>query len=256
MTEYPVSAVKRSHDIVDVLVERGTVGVTEVADAVGIPKSTAHDHLRTLERVGSVVNDGGSYRLSTRYLHVGQRARNANELFVQGRDETLALSDAVGEGTYVQLVTAEHGRSAILLAPQSQRERFTQNATTYPRRPPLHTNAPGKAILANEDDETVERIVTDHGLPAWTRETITDEPALRTELDRIGEAGYAVDNEELIPGMVGVAAPIVTGETVHGAIAIYTARSGLDGPIEETTFVKSVQESADEIQANLIFSQD
>ncbi|EJN58320.1 IclR family transcriptional regulator [Halogranum rubrum] len=255
MTTYPVSAVKRSADIVEVLLEHGTAGVTTVAESLEIPKSTAHDHLRTLERVGYVVNEDRSYRLSTRFLHVGESARDSHELFVHGRDETLALADTVGDAKHVQLVTEEHGTCASLFAPRP-RGAQVGGATSYPRRPHLHTNAPGKAILAHESDETVERVLTEHGLPRWTPNTITDEDALRATLERIRETGYAVDDGEVVTGMRGVAAAVVAGETVHGAIAVYGTSGGLELEGHDSSVGELVVDAADEIQANIIFAEE
>lgn len=256
MTTYPVSAVKRSADIVEVLLEHGTAGVTTVAETLEIPKSTAHDHLRTLERVGYVVNEDRSYRLSTRFLHVGESARDSHPLFVHGRDETLALADAVGDTKHVQLVTEEHGKCASLFAPRPRDTQAAGGATSYPRRPHLHTNAPGKAILAHEDDETVERVLEEHGVPRWTPNTITDEDELRATLEQIRETGHAVDDGEVVAGMRGIAAAVVTDETVHGAVAVYGTRGGLELDRQDSSVAKLVEETADEIQANIIFAEE
>lgn len=257
VTTYPVEAIKVSHDILEVLVDRGRAGVTEVATALDIPTSTADDHLRTLERVGYLVKEDRTYRLSTRLLRVGQTARNNHGLFVHGRDEALALSETTGEGTRVQLVAEENGRCAVLLTMHGQHERLPSQATrTYPTRVHLHTNAPGKAILARTDPEETGEIVTDHGLPRRTPATITDETELFAELDRVREDGYAIDDEELITGMMGVAAPVVTDTDVHGAVAVYATSDRFRDGRDRDRIVDAVRESAAEIEANLIFASD
>jgi DNA-binding IclR family transcriptional regulator len=256
MTTYPIKAVKISHDVVEVLADREEAGTTEVATALSVPKSTAHDHLRTLERTGYVVNEGGTYRLSLQFLHMGEIARNNHDLFVHGRDEALGLAETVGEQKYVQLVTEENGRCAVLLATRWQRENLPPQATqTYPTNVHLHTNAPGKAILASMDHDAVERVLEDHGLPPRTPATITDEDELFADVERIREDGYAIDDGELIAGMTGVAAPIVTDD-VHGAIAVYSASEGFETDLRGSEFVDMVRESAEEIRANLIFARD
>lgn len=255
MTSYPVKAIKVSHDVIETLVDRGTIGVTEVATALDIPKSTAYDHLRTLEQVGYVVNEDGTYRLSTQFLHIGEVARNNHELFVRGRDETLELVEATDQKAHVQLVTEESRRCAALIATRWQRETLQPQATqTYPTRIQLHTNAPGKAILAHKDDETVERILSEDELQGRTPNTITDEAELWADLDRIRDDGYAVDDGELITGMAGIAAPIVTEDEVRGSIAIYCASDRFETDLRESKFVDMVREAAREIRANFIFT--
>ena len=255
VSTYPVGALKVAHDVVCVLADRGATGVTAVAAALDVPKSTAHDHLRTLEQLGYVVNDGGTYRLSPQFLKYGEAARSTHELFVRGREETLALAEAIGERHHVQLVTEENGRCAVLLATRWQRETHSTPAThTYPTHAHLHTNAPGKAILASMPREEIERVIATHGLPRQTPATITDADELFAAIERSREDGHATDHGELIAGMAGVAAPIVTDTDVHGAIALYSASETFETDLHDSRFVEAVRESAEEIRANLIFA--
>lgn len=254
MTSYPVSALEVSHDVIEVLLEHGRAGVTEVADELDLPKSTVHDHLATLSGLGYVVNEGGRYRPSTKFLHVGKTARDDHELFVNGRDAALALFESLDD-QYVQLVTEENGRCAVLLATRWQHAtRSSQTPQAYPTYVHLHTNAPGKAILASWDPDDVRALIDERGLPERTPNTITDSDALLEELSSIRADGYAVDAGELISGMRGVAAPITTGDRVRGAIAVYGAAETFPDEPGEAGLVERVRESAGSIEANFIFS--
>jgi DNA-binding IclR family transcriptional regulator len=256
MSTYPVTAVKVSHDIVETLVERGPAGVTEVAEAMDLPKSTAHDHLRTLEEVGYVVNDGGTYRLGTKFLHLGETARNNHELFVNGREEVHALYDNT-DGKYVQLVTEENDRCAVLLATGWQGgSNPSQAPGAYPTHFHLHTNAPGKAVLAHNDAEELETLLSKTGLPARTSETITNRTRLLAELETIRDDGYAVDEGELISGMTGIAAPVVADGGVRGAIAVYGPSGAFDADPGSSALTETVRQSARTIEANLIFTPE
>jgi len=256
MTRYPVAAVKLSHDIVETLVERGPTGVTAVAEALDVPKSTAHDHLRTLEAVGYVVNESGTYRLGTKFLHLGETARNGHELFVNGREEAHALFEDT-EGKYVQLVTEENDRCGVLLAAGWRKGGHTTGTPgAYPSDLHLHTNAPGKAILAHKDAETVERLIDETELPPRTANTITDDERLLAELETIRDDGYAVDEGELIAGMTGIAAPVVADERVRGAIAVYGPSGAFDADPESSGLAETVRQSARTIEANLIFTPE
>jgi DNA-binding IclR family transcriptional regulator len=256
MTTYPVAAVKLSHDIIETVAERGPTGVTAVADALDVPKSTAHDHLRTLEAVGYVVNESGTYRLGTKFLHLGETARSSHKLFVNGREEAHTLFDDTDE-KYVQLVTEENGRCGVLLAAGwRQGGHTTQTPGAYPADLHLHTNAPGKAILAHKDAETVERLISETGLPPRTANTITDEERLLSELETIRDDGYAVDEGELISGMTGVAAPIVADGRVRGAIAVYGPSGAFETDPGASGLAETVRQSARTIEANLIFTSE
>lgn len=251
MNSYPVSAVKISHDIVETLVERETVGVTELANALDLPKSTAHDHLRTLEQLGYLVNEDGAYRLSAKFLHIGKTARDTHELFVHGREETLGLFDRL-EDRYVQLVAEENGRCAVLMATGWQDQHPSQGGRSYPTHVPLHTNAPGKAILAALDREAVDEIVAEHGLAQRTPDTIGDSDELAEELDRTRTQGYAVDRGELIAGMCGVAVSVTTDHDVHGAVAAYSTTEKF--PEDPGDLVAELERTTEAIEANFIFT--
>jgi DNA-binding IclR family transcriptional regulator len=250
--EVPINAVKRSYQIVDAVRERGGAGATELARALELPKSTVHNHLKTLERLGFLVPEDGHYRLGTKYLQLGREARNGRELFVHGR-ETLEQLEAE-TGTYGQLVVEENGRSAILLSTRWEGGGPT-GRHVYPTHAALHTNAPGKAILAHLDDDRVTEIVDRHGLPSRTNRTVTDPDALREELGVIRQRGYAVDWGEMLEGMVGVAAPIVTEERVYGAIGSYGPSNEIQPQIDAGDLPALVTQKADAIRADIVFSQ-
>jgi DNA-binding IclR family transcriptional regulator len=72
---------------------------------------------------------------------------------------------------------------------------------------PAYCTAAGKAALAWQPDSVLNRLIR-LGLPAYTPQTITDPAALRAELAAIRKRGYAVDDEELSPGIRCIGAPI------------------------------------------------
>lgn len=248
----PINSVKRSYAIVDEIRDREVAGVTEIAAALSLPKSTVHNHLRTLETLGYLVKREGQYRLTTQFLRLGRESRNSNTLFLHGRQAAKSLADQTN--TYSQLVIEENGRGAILLATRWDYENLPPSARhVYPTHEHLHTNAPGKAILAQFSEERVHEIVAHHGLPARTDRTHTTEDALGADLATIRETGYAVDTGEMIQGIVGAAAPVATDEQVYGAIAAYgpasDLRSALDGDLATI-----VCEKAASIREDIVFA--
>lgn len=251
--EVPINAVKRSYQVADELYERGTAGVTELSGALDLPKSTIHNHLRTLERLGFLVEENGAYRLGTKYLHLGRKARNSRPAFVHGREEVKHLQERTD--AFSLLVVEENGMGAILQAPGWDHETMPPTARhVYPTHAHLHTNAPGKAILAHLPQKRMEEVLARHGLPARTDRTVTDEVALREELSVIRQRGYAVDWGEMLEGMAGVAASIVNDLKVYGAVAAYGPVSDIQPGIEGGELAELVMETAGTIHAELVFS--
>ena len=251
--DVPITSVKRSYQLVDEVRERGRAGVTELSAALDLPKSTVHNHLRTLERLGYLGKEGGKYRLGAAVLGLGRAARETRDLYVHGRAAARSLSEQ--GGVHSQLVVEENGMGAILLATRRDADVGSGSVgRRYPTHVHLHTNAPGKAILAELPADRVDAILERHGLPARTGRTVTDPEELREEIDLVRRRGYAVDWGELIEGMVGVASPVVTGDTVHGAIAAYGPAQEIQSRITDADLPSLVSQQAETVRADIVFA--
>ncbi|MFC6734127.1 IclR family transcriptional regulator [Haladaptatus sp. GCM10025893] len=93
----------------------------------------------------------------------------------------------------------------------------------------------GKAILAYKPQSELNAILEATDFESLTNETITDEQALRDELEQVRETGFAYNREETIPGLVGVGAPIRNQDGgVYGAISVIGPTSRMsDDRLEE-----------------------
>ncbi|AEI82037.1 transcriptional regulator IclR family (plasmid) [Cupriavidus necator N-1] len=85
---------------------------------------------------------------------------------------------------------------------------------------PMHATAVGKALLAWPTLSPAVDRICDAGLHRYTARTIVDKNSLLAELERTRARGYAVDDEELIEGLVCIAAPVFEGDHVVGAISV------------------------------------
>jgi DNA-binding IclR family transcriptional regulator len=246
----PLRTVRRAFEILHLLRDRGTLGVSEAADRLDLPKSTTHDYLRTLRELGYVVNDDGSYRLGFRLLELGGQAKHRNRLFQVARPELERAAEATGE--VVSLNVEEDGEFVVL------HSAFGENALRvgiYPGlRIPLHTQAAGKVLLAGFDPDRVDRIVERHGLSPRTDHTVTDRDDLDAELDAIAEQGYAVDRNEQVVGMGVVAAPIAVDDRVLGSIGLVCPADKLRDENYRAELVAAVQQSANVISVNYQYS--
>lgn len=217
-----IKSVGKSFDIVEHLVESGGAGVSEVADALGAPNSTAHDYLDSLHDRGYVRKDEGTYYPSMRFLSVGVRAREHEPLYRVGRSEVDALAAATGE--FASVLCEEHGAGVYLYTTAGEDAvELDIHAGTHT---PLHATAHGKCVLAALSEAERDRLLNEKGLPAVTDRTVTDRDTLREGLDGVRERGYAHDVEEAISGVSSVAAPVEAGDAV-GAIGVTAPASRL-----------------------------
>lgn len=249
--QHTVGASETTLRILETLKELDGAGVTEVANALELPKSTVHSHLATLNENEYVVNDGGTYRAGLRFLEFGEYLRTRMRIYDVARPEIDTLAADTGE--LANLAVEEHGRAVYLYRAKGQR---AVNLDTYSgMRVPLHCTALGKVILANLPEERVEDIVARRGLPERTGNTVTDESALQAELAEIRDRGYAFDDEERLAGLRCVAAPITANDgTVAGAISV----SGPTNRVKGERFTEEIPDlllrAANVIEINMTYS--
>lgn len=220
-----VNAVRTTLEILEALKEHGQMGITELANEIGVTKGTVHNHLSTLEHEDYVVKTEQAYQLGFRFLDLAHHAQRRVEIYDLVRQEVENIADKSGEmALYTQ---EEHGLGVCLY--RSLGEDAVQTWLYIGHRSGLHHTAVGKAILAHMPRERVKQIIERRGLEAHTENTITEPEELFDELKEIRERGFAFNHEETIPGLVGVGAPIIDRHgDVAGAISIIGPKSRMD----------------------------
>jgi DNA-binding IclR family transcriptional regulator len=221
----PVAATQRSLRLIELLRRDGPSTVTELAGEVEMTKGAVHHHLSTLAEFGYVVNDGGTYRLGLTFLEIGGYLRHQLELYRSARVELDRAAERCGE--LALLMVEEDGVGVYLYHTSGHGETYVD--TYAGRRVPLHWPALGKAILAHQSPEVVDRIVRERGLEPATEQTITDAGALERELETVRERGYATDAGEYIRGIDCVARPLLSDDRqVQGAVGFAGPSSRMD----------------------------
>jgi len=181
-------------------------GVREVATKLKVAKSSAHDLMSSLAKLGFLnKTEDSRYRLGWRLVTLSETLLATTELRKEAHpvmedlateyQETLHL--AVLDDTQAVYVDKLEGRQAVRV------ELTSLGARLY-----AHCSALGKVLMAFSEEEEVRRIVKVAGLPRFTDNTITDEDDLIQNLVKIRKQGYAYDLEEILPDLCCVAAPI------------------------------------------------
>jgi len=203
--------------IIEQLMTLDGAGVTELADEVGIAKSTVHDHLSTLRELGYVINEGSEYALSLRFLRLGRYVRRRKNLYEVVEEEVREIAETTEQRT--QFIARE-GRFGIPLLYVSGKKGMPYIGFTIGEPLSLHATASGKAIFAHLPEEMRENLFQTE-FKQFTEHTITDTEKLRKELETIRQRGYAFNREESFSGLSAVAMPIRDEkDEVLGSISI------------------------------------
>jgi DNA-binding IclR family transcriptional regulator len=216
-----VQSVDRAIAILYLLAERGDAGVTEVAAALGVHKSTAFRLVAALEAGSLIEQDGerGKYHLGRGVLRLAGATAGRLELPTESRPVCRQLAADLGEAVNVAILDSgaatnilqEYGTSAIT------------GRNWIGQRTPLHATASGKILLAWMDAVALKEFLTSK-LHRYTPASVTKPASLEAELAGVRERGWASTTEEFEIGLNAVAAPI------HGATGEVVAAIGVSGP--------------------------
>lgn len=242
----PIKSAKTTFEIVEMLVEMDGGGVSELADRLDKPKSTVHDHLRTLSERKYIVKTADTYHVGTRFLEIGEFARNRMKIYEIAKPEVQELAKKTNE--HANLMVEEHGLGVFLY--KAEGDDAVELDTHSGMRVPLQTTAMGKCIMAHLPEERVHEILDRDGMPQITENTITDRGELFDELETIRERDYALDREERIKGMQCVAAPIKVDD-VMSAISVSGPTHRLNGERFQETIPNMVLRAANVTEVNL-----
>ena len=243
-----IQSIETAFDIVELLRKKGGAGVTEISDELGIPVSTTHNHLNTLQQKGYLLQKEGDYHVGLKFVYFGDHVKNQLDVYTVGEQYVNQLADETGEvanllvenggfGVYLKVV---RGEDALDLDSYSRRREY------------LHCTAAGKAILAHESREKVDRIIKEHGLPEFTENTITDSEEFYTELEEIRNMGYAFDDEERLDGLRCVGSPLLNeNDGVFGAISASGPTIRMSGERFRSTIPDQVYNTAKVIEIEI-----
>jgi DNA-binding IclR family transcriptional regulator len=218
-----IQSIERSSAVLRLLAGGpGRLRVKEIADALGLPKSTAQSILRTLTHIGFAEQDPRTarYRLGRGLLDLGSTGLDANELRARALNWADTLASRSGEEVHVGALRDE---GVLVVHHVFRPDDSAQSMDTGSVVPP-HATALGKVLLAYQAAAADD--VAARGLQAYTRRTVTTRPALARALTETRARGWALSVEEWQAGRAGIAAPLRTfGGLVAGAI-------GISGPVE------------------------
>lgn len=236
-------------DLIETIQRQNGAKVTELQRELDLSKSAIYNHLNTLEDHGFVVKDGDTFELSLMFTLLGEYVREENDLYAVGKEQVQELAEETKYTTH--LVTEQHNNRIEVCVAMGERAVGRKFSSVYDALD-FHTTASGKAILAFFDEDRRTEILDKHGLTRRTPKTVTSREELFEELDLIRERGYAINDEEEIEGLRGVAAPIKGQEgTGLGAISISGPVSRLSEDRLHNELSEMVIRTANVIQLDL-----
>ncbi len=210
-----VTSVERALAILEFLdgARRGW-NISEISRKLKIPKSSTHVLVLTLERQGYLKREPGSreYTLGLKLYGLGRGLMNNLALPKKALPAMEWLSERTGLTVHLAVLEMDQ---AIYIQ-KVEAPGLIRFDTYVGKRTNLHCTAVGKALLAYTTWQRQQRFLSRGSFARHTKNSITTAAALRQELQRIRERGYAIDDEEEELQIRCIAAPVLNhvGELV------------------------------------------
>jgi IclR family KDG regulon transcriptional repressor len=205
-----VRAVERALDVLLCFTNQTPeLTMTQIAEQVGIHKSTAHRLLATLENKRFIQRDQdtGIYRLGISLLQMAYLTLEQNDLRRLAVPFMHRLCDLYEENIDLALFDD----TDVVFVNILEGPRRVKLAAAIGQRLPAFATAYGKAILGFMSEKQVRHIL-ERGMPQLTPYTLNSPDALFENLNSVREIGFAISEQELEEQISAVAAPIFDQE--------------------------------------------
>lgn len=227
--------------------EQPSMTVSEIAQQVGLTRAAVRRFLLTLGELGYVYARNNRFELTPRVLELGYAYLSAlsfPDIALPRLEELVAETGEASEGSIL------YGGDVVYVVRVPGPALMTISVNIGARRP-AYATAMGRALLANLPSADLDTYLDTYTLIPVLPRTITDVDALRAELNRVREDGYALVNQELEEGLIAIAVPVRdrTGR-VRAAINLST-HVGRKSVKEMRALVPAVRAAAADIEVGL-----
>lgn len=206
--KYNIRAIERALSVLDAFSrERRKLSLDELTKLTGLSKPTVFRILSTLQSQKFVLLDknDGRYRLGSVFLTLASSVLGSLSLGTITRPHLIALRNTAQASVLLGALLDDHlvyldkteGRGPVRLA----------NDLGW-RRDPSNYGMLGMTLMAYLEPSETERLLDEFPLAPYTRKSMTDRELFLQRLDEIRRLGYALEFEEAIDGVWGVAAPV------------------------------------------------
>lgn len=197
-----LSSVDRTLEVLDILVDRGSVGVTELATVLCVSASTAHRILETLQARNYVAQDAETkrYRPGSRMLGLSHEL----ELIERSRAVVAEVGERTEMTVHLGVLQGRQVRYVHAWSPEASHAIGSRVGTSMY----AHATAAGKALLSTQPAKSLMRVFPGAALPSQTPASIRYRHDLLDELYTVRRTGCARNLEESERGVIGFAAPV------------------------------------------------
>ena len=221
----PILLLTKTQRLVDVLLEHGPMTPAEIGEAIGVPRPTAYRLVSGLNAIElTQTRPDGTVDLNLRWLHLADAAYDSMTEWAGAREALTALSAETEQTAYLCVPRA----GEVVCIDWSQGRGIGVLMLRPGLSLPLNAGAAGRTALAYLPDVTDYLAAAPH--EAFTPKSLTDAAALKEDIERTRDRGYAVSHEDVTVGIGALGVPVLGARGVlRGTVSL----GGLIGEIRE-----------------------
>ncbi len=249
-----VQSVIRSTMILELLSQKGEMGISDISVSVGLERTTVSRMVGTLRHLGYIKQNAENHKYSVTLklfemgmteidrLGIIKTARPYLEELSKQTDETVNLG--ILSGPYALYIDTVQSPSPI------KADWGTGS------KMPIHVSALGKVLLAFQKDEVQENLIKEIPFLRFTSKTIKSSEILKKDLINIRNTGYAVDDEESLEGLISFAAPLLgfRGEAIASLSLTFPKYRYKNDPLKRDNMLSVLLATSSSLSRELGFS--
>lgn len=202
--------------------ERPRWGIAEMANELRLSRAIVYRNMNTLVELGYLERDTSRrYRLGTRSFDLGAAALDALGLRRHSHAHLLALRERTRCTTSLAVLDQQCVMYVDRVSSFDREHDVTGTSILPGSRLPAYCTALGKVLLANLPPRDCQDLLDEIKLAKRGPKTITNKAALHRQLEDVRASGMAINDEELVPRLFAIAAPVLdTSRTVVAAVSV------------------------------------
>ena len=218
-----VSSLAKGLAVIRHLVEvKSPQTLSDVADALDMPRATARRLLLTLEELGYAEQIGRQFSLTPQVMRLGYGYFAANPFSVHIDTELKRVSTETGHTSFASIY--DKGEITIVARQVGQ---ILESSSTIGTTWPAYCTSMGRVFLSHFSDEEVKTILEETERQQFTPSTLVDTTKILTEVRKVRKTGYSFVENETTVGMRAIAVPVTNqrGEMIASIDVMMIAKS-------------------------------
>lgn len=240
---YRAPAVLKAFDILKLVAEsRSEITLSELARQLGYSKGTLHGMIRALLQAGALAKapNRRGFFLGPAVVELAFRSWNYFRITEHAQPLLDGLRDRIGETVFLGVLSSSRG----LIVATAEAAKPLKISAPPGTSIPLLAGAVGKIYLSQQPVNQAQKTIREHGLSKSTRRSLLNKEAYLAELDIVRKQGYAVDNEEYLPGVKAVAVALGNQRGLPLAIWVVGFADSITGGVIETIAAETQRTAA------------